>query len=44
MVEAGAAIVGGLPPVSPQETPLRECTRTARPPLPLHLLNVSILR
>jgi hypothetical protein len=44
MVAVTAASARDLSSVLSQDLWTRECTRVARPPLPLHLLNVSILR
>ena len=44
MVAPFAAMACNLAFVFPPEAWFRVCSRAARPPLPLHLLNVSILR
>ena len=44
MTATGTAAACGLAFVFPPEAWFRVCSRTAGPPLPLHLLNVSIRR
>ena len=44
LIAPTAAMTCGLVFVFPPEAWSRVCSRAARPPLPLHLLNVSILR
>ena len=44
MLAPAALVACGLGFVFPPEAWFRVCSRAARPPLPLHLLNVSILR